>query len=241
MNLVTDIGNTLVKVAVFDNGQIVERFVSNVHSRDLLKSIAGRFPIKKAILSSVVKDSAEIAGYLEHNFRFVEFTDKTRIPIKNFYETPETLGRDRLAGAIAANNLYPGRNVLVIDAGTCIKYDLITAEGAYLGGAISPGISMRFKALHTFTGKLPLLGASSVDYLIGKNTVESIHSGVLNGVYAEVDGIINQYRAVFPEMLVLLTGGNISNFEGKLKNAIFAVPDLQFTGLNIILEYNAEE
>lgn len=240
MNLVIDLGNSLMKVAVFDNGQILERFITNVPGQDFLKGIITRFPVKRAILSSVVKDSMNISGYLESVLELMEFNYKTPVPVTNLYETPETLGPDRLACVTGANHLYPGRNVLVIDAGTCIKYDLITSDGAYRGGSISPGISMRYTSLHNFTGRLPLLGSESIGYLTGKTTAESIHSGVMNGVFAEVDSIIAAYRNIYPDVLILFTGGNLVYFEGKLKNPIFAVPDLLFTGLNVILEYNAE-
>jgi type III pantothenate kinase len=168
----------------------------------------------------------------------------TKLPFSNKYATPETLGNDRLSAVAGAHAEYPGRNVLVIDAGTCIKYDFITEDGEYLGGSISPGIQMRYNALHTFTQKLPSLSPLAIQpALIGDSTIGSIHSGVINGVMAEMQGIIQSYAGRFKNICVILSGGDIEIikpvFSGK--NNIFADPLLVLKGLNFILEHNVEK
>lgn len=178
------------------------------------------------------------------NYKFIELSGKTSLPVKNLYKTPETLGKDRIANAAGANYYFPGRNVLSIDAGTCIKYDFVNSENEYSGGAISPGLDMRFKALHHFTAQLPLIKKmkSGGENLIGQTTKDSILSGVQNGVMAEISGIINQYRDKFKKVSVIITGGDsifINTLVSK-KNRIFAVPDLTLLGLNIILDFNNE-
>jgi type III pantothenate kinase len=159
----------------------------------------------------------------------------------NKYDSPETLGKDRLAAAVAGNHLFPNQNVLVIDAGTCIKYDFINAQAEYLGGAISPGLQMRFNALHIFTEKLPLIELTVFKTLIGKNTTDSLLSGVINGTLSEIDGIIDQYREIYPEIQIVLSGGDAEYLVGKLKKGIFAVSNIVLQGLKIILDYNDKQ
>lgn len=174
----------------------------------------------------------------------MELNEKTKLPLKNRYKTPGTLGKDRLATAVGANYLFPSRNVLAIDAGTCIKYDFVNSKNEYLGGAISPGLDMRFKALHHFTAHLPQLKkmkTANVN-LIGRTTRDSILSGVQNGAIAEISGMIKCYQDKYENVHVILTGGD-SVFIRTLvseKNRIFAAPDLTLLGLNVILNYNNE-
>jgi type III pantothenate kinase len=155
--------------------------------------------------------------------------------------TSETLGADRLAAAVAAHSLMPSDNVLLINAGTAITYDVVTADGVHLGGAISPGIIIRYKALHTFTGRLPLLDEITDSPLIGQTTVGSILSGVLNGTLSEVDGMIERYGQLYSGMKTILSGGDNNYFDKRLKNKTFAIPNLVLTGLNITLDYNLEK
>ena len=154
------------------------------------------------------------------------------------YKTPKTLGVDRIALASAAIQKYPKKNVLVIDAGTCITFDFISKDKEYLGGAISPGIQMRYKALHNFTAKLPLLDSGELTSFIGFDTESSIHSGVLNGVCNELDGVINQYSKKFRDLTVVLTGGDTNFLAKQLKSVIFAHPNFVLEGLHTILNYN---
>ena len=164
----------------------------------------------------------------------------TKIPLQNTYKTPESLGRDRIALAVGANQLFPTNNTLVIDAGTCITYDFIDEKNNYLGGAISPGLQIRLNALHTFTEKLPLVTIKNGSELIGKTTEMSILSGVINGATAEVDGIIDRYKEQFGNLKTVLTGGDANYFVKTLKNNIFANSKVLLNGLNTILNYNAK-
>src|SRR5690606_6792967 len=152
--------------------------------------------------------------------------------IINCYDTPDTLGKDRLAGAVAGAHLYPGKNVLIIDAGTAITYDMVHSMNQYVGGSISPGINMRFKALHTFTKRLPLYEPTMYDKLTGTDTYQSIMSGVMVGARAEMDGIINEYEQKYQSLITILTGGDAIYFDKKLKSNIFATSNLVLSGLN---------
>ncbi|MGB5270960.1 MAG: type III pantothenate kinase, partial [Eudoraea sp.] len=162
----------------------------------------------------------------------------SKIPFKNSYATPQTLGMDRVALATAAFYFNPDANTLVIDAGTCITYDMINDYGEYLGGAISPGLRMRYKALHEHTSKLPLLEPKNYNDIIGNSTDASIHSGVLNGICREIDGVIGQYQSRFEDLTVILTGGDAQILSKRLKNTIFAHSNFLLKGLNYLLEYN---
>ena len=175
---------------------------------------------------------------LARSKKFLPLTFQTPTPFKNLYQTPSTLGKDRIAAVAGAFSLYPNRNVLVIDAGTCITYDFLTDKGEYLGGGISPGIRMRFKAMHTFTGKLPLIEPDEYDGLIGRSTRESMLSGVYNGVISELNGLISLYQEQFGDIMVIITGGDHEFLHNKLKISIFAAPDLVLLGLNEIFDYN---
>jgi type III pantothenate kinase len=163
---------------------------------------------------------------------------KLPLPIKNNYGTPETLGVDRIAAVCGAQQIFPFQNCLVIDAGTCVTFDIIDKDGVYYGGAISPGMHMRFKAVHTFTARLPLISPVPEAKLIGDSTETSIQSGVINGMAAEMVGIIQRYQVKFNDLRVILCGGDTLFFENKLKASIFASPELVLVGLNSILIYN---
>ena len=175
---------------------------------------------------------------MQQRYAVFYLNHETKIPFLNKYATPETLGVDRIALISAAAKQYPQQNVLVIDAGTCITYDFLSAENEYLGGAISPGIAMRYKSLHTFTEKLPLLDANNPKILTGNSTTASIHSGVVNGVLYEIDGIISEYRKNYNNLTVILTGGDTHFLRDSIKNDIFANSNFLLEGLNHILEYN---
>lgn len=238
MNLIIDVGNTLSKVAVFNDDSIVFHEKHSTLSVDAFEKILRTYPIGKAIFSSTGEFPVYIEEFLSQRLPLLRFCSETLLPIKNCYKTPQTLGADRLAAAVGAFVLFPHQNVLSIDSGTAITYDLVTCKGEYLGGAISPGIEMRFKALHQFTVRLPLISFNTNHPLIGYDTETSILSGVLNGVLAEVDGYIAQIGAQYPPLTVVFTGGNSIYFDKKLKNSIFVNPNLVLFGLNRILEYN---
>lgn len=239
LKLIIDIGNTRVKLARFINKELDDITIADSLMVNVLEEyIDKKGPFSSCILSSVVNVPHDMVSLMHSMPFFVELTENTPLPVHNRYETPGSLGKDRIAAAVAAAFHYPGRNVLTIDAGTCITYDLVTAGREYLGGGISPGISMRFKALNTFTGRLPFIEAEEFDRLIGRSTRESILSGIMNGVTEEVNGIIRRYRADFPDLMVVVTGGDHKILCNQLKNSIFALPELVVTGLNEILDYN---
>ena len=248
MNLVIDIGNTLTKTAIF-NGKDVASFSSfEKFTLEALKELLSKnISVKNVVLSSVINHDTNISEFLKSKYFFIVLTHETKIPIENIYQSKQTLGNDRLACAVGANSLFSNQNVLAIDAGTCIKYDFVNAKNQYLGGGISPGIDMRFKALNQFTGKLPLLSYKQFDKLIGENTDESILSGVMNGVAEEVKGIIGRYKQQYPDIKVVFTGGFMKFFErffnsansGSMENSIiFADSFLVLKGLNQILVFN---
>ncbi|MEI6122320.1 MAG: type III pantothenate kinase [Bacteroidota bacterium] len=238
MKLVLDLGNTFQKLAVFSVDDMVYNDSPKQIDTKLFETIFARYAISSCLLSSVIHHQKEIETYLHSKCKLVAFNHTTPIPIKNRYQTLQTLGKDRLASAVAAQNLYPFHDVLVVDAGTCLKFDFVNAQAEYMGGAISPGLRMRFSALHTFTDKLPLIELIRFETLIGKNTEESLLSGVINGTIAEIDGIIDRYRANYPQIKVVLSGGDAEYLVNKLKNKIFAVSNIVLTGLKIILDYN---
>ncbi|MCL6267666.1 type III pantothenate kinase [Flagellimonas myxillae] len=240
MNLVIDIGNTRIKYAVFENSTLqfdqsseAGMFLSKV------KELFERFPkIDHALIASV--------GTLEHKERDIVslfckvhvLSADSKVPFKNSYATPHTLGMDRVALATAAFYKNPRGNTLVIDAGTCITYDMINDNGEYVGGAISPGIGMRYRAMNNQTAALPLLEPEEILDFIGNTTETSMHSGVINGVSQEIDGVIDQYRSRFQDLTVILTGGDFHFFAKRLKNTIFANSKFLLEGLNYLLEYN---
>jgi type III pantothenate kinase len=238
MNLAIDIGNNYTKLAVFDNSELIWSNAYKTFRLVDLKDLYSKYPIKKVILSDVSGDIPKTEAYIKEHSQYLKVEADTPLPVTNRYKTPKTLGRDRIAAVVGAKALYPDDAILVIDAGTCITYELVTAANEYLGGGISPGLQIRFQALEKYTGKLPLLKKDDIDYLIGTNTEESILSGVINGAAAEINGIIDRYKEVYPGMRVLMTGGDGKFFESYMKSDIFVVPNLVLYGLHKILLYN---
>lgn len=218
-------------------------YIISIEEPDIarLTEIKRKFPqLNKAILSSVVDVNANLLKFLYNEFDFfIEFNHQTTIPIENLYESKETLGLDRLAAAVGGITLFPKKNLLVIDAGTAITFDLIDSNHRFLGGNISPGLKMRFKALHVFTKKLPEIEGSDKWPNIGKTTAEAIMAGVQNGMIFEIDGMIDHVRDSWPGCQIILTGGDCLFFDKKLKNTIFVKFEITLIGLNRILEYNA--
>ena len=236
MNVVVDYGNTQAKVAIFDNQNLIEKhaFSSREDLQQFLKlSTAGHF-----IISSVNADASAISEWVTSAAYKLVLTHATPLPISNQYSTPQTLGVDRIAGACGAFQLFPDQNTLVIDVGTCITYDFTDKGGNFLGGGISPGLNMRFQAMHTFTAKLPLVKPAEDSLLIGTGTESSMQSGVLYGMVGEIEGIIGRYQAKYHGVQVILCGGDAPFFENKLKASIFACPNLVLIGLNSILLHN---
>lgn len=242
MHLIIDIGNSFVKIAILKTGEVIFADTIKEISPDTLKSICDTYEgITNSIISSVSKDISQISAYLNNRYYHLVFNHNTPIPISNTYRTPDTLGLDRLAAVVGAYSLYPNNNNLVIDAGTALTFDIINNKNEYLGGTISPGISMRFKALNNFTEKLPLCSLNQNAPLIGTDTQTAIESGVQNGILMEIEGYISAMKKEFSNLKVFLTGGDTFFFDKKLKNTIFAEPLLVIKGLNRIIEYNARQ
>ncbi len=240
MNLVIDVGNTLVKLAVFDSGILKHKktCVKTDFSPTLAEFSENFNSITNSIVSSVANLSDHQLSKLEQLCNVLLLDHETKVPFKNKYGTPKTLGIDRIALVSAAAHTYPDTNVLVIDAGTCITYDFLNSENEYLGGAISPGLAMRYKSLHTFTDKLPLLEPNNPKGVTGNSTATSIHSGVVNGILFEIDGFIKAYKNHYENLTVILTGGDAHFLRDTIKNDIFANSNFLLEGLNHILEYN---
>ena len=240
--LVLDFGNTNQKAAIYNGKELVRLDQYDRVGLRQLKDIFEEFPqIREGIVGSVVHCSHSIRKYLKTRLIFfIELTSRTPVPLINRYKTPGRLGRDRLAGAVAATRLFSGSPSLVINAGTCITYDLVNAKNEYLGGAISPGIRMRLKAMHTFTGKLPLVHLQDPGSILGRDTQSSMLSGAVNGAVAEVRSMIRQYRKLEPKLQVILSGGDMEYLDKRLKIRIFAHPNIVIVGLKHILEYNLQ-
>ena len=239
LKLTIDFGNTFQKLAVFDGKDLIlKEIFQDLKTEALIRFVEKNGPFRGIILSSVSDHPSEVERFLSQQAKFIMLDSQTPVPVKNLYETPESLGKDRIAAVSGAWSLFPGRNILVIDAGTCITYDLLTKKGEYLGGGISPGIRMRFRAMHTFTGKLLLIEPGDFDELIGRSTAGSLLSGVYNGVVAEIRGLILLYQEKFDDLIVIITGGDHQFLHNKLKINIFAVPELVLLGLNEIFDHN---
>jgi type III pantothenate kinase len=243
MNLVLDLGNTYGKIAVCEQKKVVEvASYDKITSREISYFNVRYSDLKGAIISSVVNYSRELIDYLGMLYdTCIELNHSTPIPLQNKYATPDTLGYDRIAAAVGAYTICPGKNVLVIDAGTAITYDIVTSKGEFIGGNISPGLEIRFKSLHKNTNRLPYLERpEQVPDLVGRSTREAIQSGVVNGLLFEIKGFIADISKLYPRLQVVLTGGDAKYFVGKLKNSIFVDPNLNLIGLNRILEHNAD-
>jgi type III pantothenate kinase len=238
-NLVIDIGNTRTKAAVFRNDEMSAHFVWEKCTREEISEVIANHRVENVILSVVGPPMEEsLRQWLASQVRFIELTPATRLPFQNLYGTPATLGKDRIAAVAGAFARFPGQNCLVIDAGTCITYDVLTAEGAYLGGNISPGIAMRFKALPAFTAALPQVERGAMEDAIGSSTETAIRNGVQYGVLWETDGMIAAMQRRIGDLNVVLTGGDVDFFVKNLKSPIFANAHLVLEGLNKILNYN---
>ena len=240
MNLIIDVGNTNVKLAVFDQDKLIDKHVVKTkHLQQSLKKIVKEHTaIKNAILSSVGKLKDSQIEFIKSHFKTLILDSKTKLPFKNLYKTPKTLGVDRIALVCASVKQNPNNNVLIIDAGTCITYDFVTSENNYLGGAISPGIRVRYQSLNNLTANLPLLDTEIPKDIVGNSTENSIHSGVIYGVLNEIDGVISEYKVKYQDLTVILTGGDANFLSKQLKSSIFANSNFLLEGLNFILDFN---
>ncbi len=237
-NLCIDVGNSSAKLAVFKNGELVLREKWKRLEEEPLEEFIRKQGVGRVILSSVGKKDDPLCAYLKERFDFVRLEHDTALPIQNLYATPKTLGKDRIAAVVGAWHLYPNEASLVIDIGTCITYDYLTAEGNYIGGGISPGIRLRYKAMHHFTARLPLVKRRDLEGFVGDSTESCMRVGAQQGTLNEVEGFIRQFKEKYGAINIIITGGDTEYFVSHLKNKIFAVPNLVLVGLNKILDYN---
>lgn len=237
MNAAIDLGNTFGKLAFFE-GLTLTNYERGLDVEGIIQSLKKVNP-EKIIICSVTKNSSEL-NELFYNFKNkLILSSDTILPIKNGYKTPKTLGYDRIAAAVGAFYQYPKQNCLIIEMGTAIKYDYLSKSGTFEGGIISPGLRMRFKALHTFTKKLPLIKEDGIPALIGTSTESCIRSGVVNGMAAEINGLISKYQEK-EDLKIIIGGGDAVFFESQINYPTFAASNLVLEGLNRILIYNAE-
>ena len=249
MILTIDVGNSRIKAAVFEDNTLVELYVFEKKElqKNFSKILKKHSNITNLVVSSVGNVSESEFLKWENDLKIDFVSHKTQFPFKNLYETPLTLGIDRMVLAAGAVLQFPNSNRLVIDAGTCITYDFIDENDNYLGGGISPGFRLRYEALHQFTAKLPLLSLNEIDKngavddapkLIGNSTQQSIHSGVINGLVNEINGFIGQYESQYSKFIIILTGGDTDFLAMRLKNTIFANRNFLLESLNQTYQYN---
>ena len=241
MNLAIDIGNSSSKAGVYSLDKKEYITYSDRPDNSFVEEIITEYPVKRAILSTVRKGNPIFMDILEDaGIATLILSHKTPLPFTLRYESPETLGTDRIAAVAAAHNMFNDTNVLVIDAGTAVTYDLLGSDNIYLGGNISPGLQMRFRALNEFTGRLPLVSKSDSFGNLGVNTVDAIRSGVQTGLIFEINDYIRTLKNKYRELKVIITGGDGAFLSDKLETRHMLIPDLVVDGLNYILNYNAQ-
>jgi type III pantothenate kinase len=240
MLLAIDVGNTQIKLAVFEQNTIINHKIVSLTDWKTEVQIILSFHVE---IDAIVVSSVGNLG--ENEFRDLDskakiyfINAKSKFPFSNSYATPTTLGVDRMVLAAGATLLFPNKNRLVIDAGTCITYDYVDSDNVYHGGAISPGIKLRYESLHNYTAKLPLLSPEHPDAIIGNSTFQSIHSGIINGIIFEIDGFISSILDKNDNFIIILTGGDAEFLAKRLKNTIFANPNFLLESLNQTFQYN---
>ncbi len=238
MNLVLDFGNTRVKAGIFDNNELFS--ASIIYSEDELFTFIETLPtIQYCLIASVTNNHIVVFESIKKRIDTQIFTANTLLPLKNLYKSAGTLGSDRIAASIGSHSFFPNKNVLTVDAGTCLKYNFVNTANEFIGGAISPGISMRLKALNHYTYALPLLDFDkNYEKLTGETTQESILSGALTGAVCEVESMIERYKEQYKELQIVLTGGDADYLGKQLKNRFFTNQNILLHGLNAILNYN---
>ena len=243
MLLAIDIGNTKIKAAVFEGSGIVARYIfeKNEASQNIEHIFRSHPELSQTIVSSVGKDDNELLFMVREKTGLTLISHESAFPFTNRYVTPATLGIDRMVLAAGAVLEYPGKNRLVIDAGTCITYDFVDSGDNYLGGAISPGVKMRYDAMHTFTAKLPLLYPEMPQHYIGDSTKSAMDSGAVNGTVYEIDGFIEHYLEQYHEVTIILTGGDADFLAKRLKNTIFANSNFLLESLNHLYQYTIKQ
>jgi type III pantothenate kinase len=241
--LVIDQGNSTSKIAFYQQDKLQTLFRETEISTELLEQLLIQFPIESWVLSSVINNSQWLNDYLSARAPGLQLNWQTDLPIKITYQTPETLGHDRIAAAVGAYRAFPNEAVLIIDAGTCIKYDIVLPDGSFPGGCIAPGLKMRLQAMHTFTDRLPLIDLPMEQLpqhiaITGTSTEGSLVAGAYATALMEANGFIDEYSSQFSNLRVMLTGGDASFFATRLKREIFAVPELNLNGLQAILGHH---
>ncbi|EAQ48018.1 MULTISPECIES: type III pantothenate kinase [Leeuwenhoekiella] len=242
VNLAVDFGNTRVKYGVFQDSKLIETWSGDVAAaKAQISKLQQTYVIDQVMICST-GNSKDFVTFAEKAGLSIEvLSSKTKLPFSNAYETPETLGVDRMALVAGAQKMYPGKHVLVIDAGTCVTYDFKDTADVYQGGAISPGLGMRFRAMHEFTAGLPLVDYPEMpENVIGKNTKSAMRSGAIHGILAEIEGVISWYKSNYEPLTIILTGGDGQFLSSRLKNGIFANSNFLLEGLNYIIEFNRD-
>lgn len=239
MVLTIDIGNTRVKGAVFEDNAVIEQFAASyIDWKNKVSELLGKYPkIANMVVASVGIDFAADLSGLKSRLKVYQISHETRFPFENKYATPNTLGIDRMVLAAGSVISFPKQHRLVIDAGTCITYDFVDVDDNYLGGAISPGIRLRYESLHNYTARLPLLPTEVPTDIIGNSTSMAIHSGIVNGIANEIDGFIDAYKKRYSNFIIILTGGDAVFLAKQLKNTIFANPNFLLESLNRTFQY----
>ncbi len=236
MNLIIDIGNNSAKFFLFQGEQIILHTRKENSSFDVIDEWNRLYDIDKVIVSSVITDSENLLDEISRlQCSVIRFDKSTPLPLEVIYRTPHTLGSDRIAAAVGAWSEAPGRNILVIDAGSAITIDFVSKDGKYNGGNIAPGIKMRLRALHEYTDRLPMVEKDGETPAIGYDTETAIRSGVINGICHEIEGYINEFKQKYCDVLVFLTGGDEKPLKNRIKSCIFADKYLVAKGLNRIL------
>lgn len=242
MNLIADIGNTRIKIAVYDGDQqITFKATPRRFALSMLKKAVDSYPITCAILCNTSDVDKAVVEYLQSNKIFIHLNHKTPIPIINGYSSPEMLGKDRIAAAVGAKKRFQNQSILFIDMGTCITMNFVNSTGEFIGGNISPGIKMRLRAMHKFTARLPIVEVGIPKTHFGADTNEAMQNGAIKGTFREIDGFIQETKEKFGAINVILTGGDADMFENYSKNKIFVAPYLVLEGLNEILKYNVDK
>jgi type III pantothenate kinase len=240
MNLALDIGNTRHKIGLFDGDRLLESKVATDWSKNDLLDYCNQQDVRSIIVSSVSTPGLSLNEILAPHFNLLELTHETPLPFVNQYTTPLTLGKDRLAAVAGAHALMPGKHCLIIDCGTCIKYDVLTETGNYVGGNIAPGLQMRTKAMHFFTARLPEVELMVPTDFIGVSTESALQNGAFRGAALETEGFVKLFKKRFKALNVILTGGDASFFQAFLSpENLHLEPDLTLYGLNDILIFNS--
>lgn len=241
MNLAADIGNSFTKIGIFKGEKMIDLVRSSILTDDIIDKLVTKHRVERMIVSSVTSDHDHSGSALgRFNLPLFILDSSLPLPFKIEYNTPGTLGADRVAGIAGAHNKFAGNNVLVIDAGTAITYDLLLSNNVYPGGNISPGLNTRFRALHEFTGRLPMVETGITHSDIGYDTESAIRTGVQSGIIFEINEYIRSFKNRHKELKVILTGGDSSFLKDYINFSFIFAPDLVIEGLNHILNYNVK-